>query len=80
MEKNIFIFSEFLKSKGFEEINSNTYLYKVDENFTLKLTITDDEYIIPFALDKKFRSKIPPNEEKAAENFKTIGDLLDIYF
>lgn len=80
MEKNTFNFNEFLLSKGFEEINSYTYLYKVDKDFTLKLTMEDGKYIIPFAPDKQFKSKIPQNKEKATENFKTIGDILDINF
>lgn len=40
----------------------------------------DGKYTIPFAPDKQFKSKIPQNKEKATENFKTIGDILDINF
>lgn len=40
----------------------------------------DGKYIIPCAPDKHFKSKIPQNKEKATENFKTIGDILDINF
>lgn len=80
MEKNKFDFSKFLISKGFKIFNANKYKYLVENDYELVLEIVENEYILPFALDKQFRSDIPKTVEKAEKSFKTMEEILGIEF
>ena len=80
MEKEKFDFRKFLISKGFKCYNENKYKYLVDNNYELVLEIFENEYILPFALDKRFRSAIPKTHEKAETSFQTIEEILGIEF
>lgn len=80
METSKFNFSEFLISKGFKKTNYNIFKYIDEDNYELTLAIRNDEYIMPFTADKRFRSEIPKTEEKAISSFNTIEEIVGIKF
>lgn len=75
-----FNFRNFILSKGFTKIDDNNFRYNFKDNLSLLLEIINDEYLIPFASDKVFRSKLPVNEIKANQSFVIMEDLLGIKF
>ncbi|UOU99919.1 hypothetical protein MUU74_08180 [Chryseobacterium daecheongense] len=80
MENKDFDFIDFINNKGFNRSDDRTFIYKVSNEEEVSLYIDKGEYIIPIALDLRFRKEIPKNENQAKKEFKTIEEILEITF
>lgn len=80
MEKTDFDFIHFIANKGFNRVSDKAFIYKISDEEEVRLYIDKGEYIIPAALDLRFRKEIPKNENQAEKEFKTIEEILEIIF
>ncbi|WP_330747590.1 hypothetical protein [Chryseobacterium sp. CP-77] len=78
MEKTDFDFIHFIANKGFNRVSDKAFIYKISDEEEVRLYI--DQYIIPAALDLRFRKEIPKNENQAEKEFKTIEEIFEIIF
>ncbi len=80
MERKNFEFKNYIIRKGFKKVSETNFVYKLSKDNELKLYIERGDYIIPVSLDLRFREEIPQNEKQADNQFKTIGEVLEISF